>query len=110
MPSNNVTVDITLPRNWLPNAIGRLDQGALEIATDIHRRAAIYAPRDSGALINSAKITRNGVGDYAITFGSGQVPYAYRRHFENYKNPSKTKYLARAGDSIARGNLLRYFT
>lgn len=85
-----------------------VDGGLLELVTDVHRRAVINAPKDTRALVNSSKINKV-VGGFSVSFGSGRVPYALRRHFENKKNPQTLHYLSRAADSVLRGNLSKYF-
>lgn len=84
------------------------DKGLLELITDIDRRSKVLAPRDTGALINSAKITsvRNG---YDLTYGSGRVPYARRRFYENKKHPQTKYYLTNAADSATGGDIGKYF-
>lgn len=85
-----------------------LTTGLLELSTDIHRRAIILAPVETGALKSSGIIEKITDG-FRIKFGGGRVPYARRRHFENKKNPQTLRYLARAGDSVIRGNTDKYF-
>ncbi len=84
------------------------DRVVLKAATDIHRIASINAPSDTGQLIRSGRIIRNGLANYSIAFGGGPVKYAKRRHYENKKHPSTLRYLERAGDSVAR-NFKTYF-
>jgi hypothetical protein len=102
-------VKVTMRPNWDGNIEQNLKDGVLEMATDIHRRAIVIAPKDSRALVNSGVIepVTNG---YKIKFGSSRVPYARKRHFENKKNPQTLGYLAKAGDSVARGNTAKYFS
>lgn len=101
-------VKVTMNRNWSEQIQSQMDAGLLEMATDIHRRAVILAPIDTGALRNSGQVDKV-QGGYSITFGSERVPYARLRHFENRKNPQTKGYLAKAGDSVARGNTAKYF-
>ena len=84
-----------------------LDKSVLRMATDIHRQSTILAPRDTGALVNSGRIERQGRADYSVVFGDSHVRYARRRHFENKKNPQTLKYLERAGDNVVK-NLGKY--
>lgn len=93
---------------WLGATTAQLDAAALEIATDIDRRAKILAPVDTRALVNSGRIERIGIAAFKIIFGSSKVPYARIRHFENRKNPQTLGYLEKAGDSVARGNVDKY--
>lgn len=85
-----------------------LKAGLLEMATDIHRRSAALAPKDTRALVNSGRIEPVTDG-YRVIYGSSRVPYARRRHFENKKNPQTLHYLYRAGDSVTRGSKSKYF-
>lgn len=103
-----VRVTSKLLSQWLPMTDRELDVSALEIATDIHSRAIVLAPKESRNLVNSGKITRLFQGKYEIKFGSSQVPYARRRHFENKKNPQTLEYLSRAGDSVKRSGVDKY--
>lgn len=82
--------------------------GVLNMMAEVQRLAQINAPILTGALRNSARIraTRDGA---EVTFGSSRVDYALLRHEKNNKHPSTTKYLARAAEDVARGNLARYF-
>jgi hypothetical protein len=84
-----------------------MDLSMLELATTIHRDAGNLAPRDSGALVASGKVSRKDVGHYQIQFGGGQVKYAKRRHYENRKNPQTIRYLLNAGDRNAK-SFVRY--
>lgn len=101
-------VKVTMKRGWVQSLERGMKAGLLEMATDIHRVAADRAPIDSGALRNSGTVepVRDG---YRIRFGSGRVPYARIRHYENRKNPSSIGYLAKAGDNVARSDTSRYF-
>lgn len=101
-------VKITMVNGWQTKLEQQIKAGLLEAVTDIHRRAVILAPKDTRALANSGKITQV-LGGYAVSFGSSRVPYARRRHYENRKNPQTIGYLAKAGDSVARGNMSKYF-
>ena len=92
---------------WLVKTDKDLDVVVLEMATDIDRVAKTNAPKDSSALVNSAKINHEGNAHYSVTFGDSTVPYARRRHFENKKNPQTLNYLENAGDDTAR-NIKRY--
>lgn len=97
-----------MKKNWVSSMEASTQSGLLELATDIHRRAIINAPKDTRALVNSGRVDRVSKG-YSITFGSSRVPYARRRHFENKKNPQTKLYLFKAADSVMRGNLAKYW-
>ena len=92
----------------VPQKIKDLSASALEMASDVHRRAVLLAPVETGALANSGRIERISIATYRIIFGSDRVPYARRRHFENFKNPQTVRYLFRAGDSVKREHVNKY--
>ena len=102
-------VKFTENKGWDKQIERGMKAALLEMATDIHRRAVVLAPIETGALRNSGKVTAEGSDAYKISFGSSKVPYARRRHFENKKNPQTLGYLAKAGDSVARGDKSKYF-
>lgn len=99
---------VTMVPGWEQKIVNDMNQGLLEMTTDIHTRSTILAPKDSRALVNSGRIDRISDG-YKIIYGSGRVPYARRRHFENKKNPQTLLYLEKAGESVARGDKSKYF-
>lgn len=99
---------VTMKPNW--DSTAGLERGLAEMATDIHKRATILAPKDTRALVNSGNIRKTGAQEYTIGFGNdGKVPYARRRHFENKKNPQTLGYLSKAADSVARSDKGKYF-
>ena len=98
---------VTMKKGW--NSTAGLERGLAEMATDIHARASILAPKDTRALVNSGNVKRTGDMEYTIKFGSSKVPYARRRHFENKKNPQTLGYLSKAADSIKRSDKSKYF-
>lgn len=75
------------------------------LGTDIKRRAIILAPKDTGALRQSAKSKVSTLNDTVTV--SFNTPYARRRHYENRLHPSTRKYLTNALASIK--NLAKYF-
>lgn len=98
----------TMKSGW--DSTKGLEAGLAEMATDIHRRAVILAPVETGALRNSGKVEKSGSQEYTISFGNGgRVPYARRRHYENRKNPQTIGYLAKAADGVARSSKDKYF-
>jgi len=103
-----MSVKVNMKPNWDKNIADGLKKGLAEMSIDIHKRAVILAPIETGALRNSSRVepVTNG---YRIRFGDSRVPYARRRHFENKKNPQTRGYLAKAGDSVARGDQSKYF-
>lgn len=101
-------VKVTIKPNWSGDQQKGMKLALLEMATDIHKRSTILAPKDTRALVNDGRIEPSGDG-YKIVYGSARVPYARRRHFENKKNPGTKGYLAKAGDSVARSDKTKYF-
>lgn len=102
------TVKITMKPNWEQNIANGMKKALLEMVADVQRKAVTLAPVDTSALRNSGEISPISEG-YKVTFGNSRVPYARIRHFENNKNPQTKGYLARAGDSVARGDVSKYF-
>ena len=98
---------VTMKKGW--DSTAGLERGLAEMATDIDTRAKVLAPKDTRALVNSGRIKRLSAVAYQISFGSSQVPYARRRHFENKKNPQTLGYLSRAADAVARSDKDKYF-
>ncbi len=88
-----------------------LDKTVLNLATDVHSTASRLAPRDTGNLVKSGRISRVDEAHYTVTFGGDaggfNVPYARRRHFENKKNPGTIGYLEIPGRNAAR-NIKKY--
>jgi hypothetical protein len=104
----SVKVTSILLSQWIPQTDMELKAAVLEMATDIRTRAVVLAPVETCNLKNSGVIEPI-AGGYKVKFGSSRVPYARRRHFENFKNPQTTHYLEKAGDSVKKGNLIKYF-
>lgn len=98
---------IQMKKGW--DSTKGLEKGLAEMATDIHAKASILAPKETRALVNSGKITRIDAEAYKVSFGSSKVPYARRRHFENKKTPSSLGYLSKAADAVARSDKDKYF-
>lgn len=94
--------------NWSSKISGAMKVALLEMSNDIRTRATVLAPKATSALANSGVVEPVANG-FRVKFGSARVPYARRRHFENKKNPQTLGYLARAGDSVARGDKSKYF-
>ena len=89
-----------LKSQYVPSEIRYLDRELIKVGTRILRQAVAYAPHDTGALQASGRLKREKQGHITVRFGgaSSRVRYAYRRHFENRKNPQTLRYLERAGD------------
>lgn len=104
---------VTMKPNW--DSTKGLERGVAEMATDIHKRASILAPKKDRHLVNSGVIKRLGVGTYMIRFGSSVAPYARIHELggdtgRNYATKIVAKhYLGRAADGVERGNTVRYF-
>lgn len=104
-----MSMKVTYNQNWAKfKKAAFLDEGLLEIATDVDKRAKALAPKATRALVNSGRIDPVS-GGYSVKFGSSRVPYARRRHLENKKSPQTIGYLANAGYEILRGNISKYF-
>lgn len=105
-----MTVKVTdnLPK-WLREEKKRQDAAMQEVANDVLIRARMNAPIDSGKLVASGRVKQLKDGSYTVVFGDGSVKYAQKRHYENKKNPQTTKYLEKAGDTVKRGNVKKYF-
>lgn len=102
----NSTVKTTFNKKWSLQVTTGLERGLLELVSDIQQRSDILAPIDSGALVNSSRIDKLGSLAYAITYGSGRVPYARRQFFEN---KTHSRWLEKAADSVTRSNTDKYF-
>ena len=86
------------------------EAGLESLGKDVKKRAVILAPYDNDReegvhLRSTAKVTLSARGK--TVFISFNKPYANRRHWENYKNPSTTHYLTNALKSIK--NVMKYF-
>lgn len=107
MLSGDFKIISTFPQ-WLRSEKSTIDDITVEMAVDILNRAIANAPKDTGALVRSGRVVKFGEG-YTVQFGDNSVRYAYRRHFENNKNPQTLLYLEKAGDSVKKGNIKKYF-
>lgn len=103
-----MSVKVKMIPGWSSKIQKELNAGLLELTTEVHRRSVVLAPVDSRALVNSGVIEPV-TGGYQVKYGSSKVPYARRRHFENKKNPQTKGYLAKAGDSVSRGDQGKYW-
>jgi hypothetical protein len=79
--------------------------GLLSLGNDVRNRSRILAPKDTGALRQSAKVQLNSTKD-TVTI-SYNTAYARRRHWENNLHPATRRYLTNALKSIK--NLNKYF-
>lgn len=109
-----MSVKLTVKPNWSAGIENGMKLAILDIATDIHARAIILAPKDTRALVNSGKISPVQDG-YSVKFGSERVPYARIQELGGTtgKNGSVTikgtRYLRKAGEGVAKGNISKYF-
>lgn len=91
----------------------QLTVGLLRMGSDIASRARSNAPVLTGALRNSIRVTADGEDTVYVLAGGAVagkvVKYALRREFENKKHPSTTHYMGRAFESVARGDIKKYF-
>lgn len=87
----------------------RMDAAAGEMAIDILNRAIMNAPKDTGALVRSGRLNKDGTASYTVSFGDNRVRYARKREYENKKNPHTIHYLKNAVESVQRGNINKYF-
>ena len=88
-------------------------QGMLKMGADIASRARFNAPYLTGALRNSIRVTADNA-DKVYVLAGGQVggkriDYARLREYENKKHPGTTHYMGRAFDSVASGDIKKYF-
>lgn len=110
MALNIRSVDVEFPTSaWINSETKRMASAAAEMGVDILNRAIMNAPKDTGALVRSGRIVKIGATEYAVVFGDNAVRYALRREYENKKNPQTLHYLERAGESVARGSVNKYF-
>lgn len=105
----------------VPNPQGRKalrnqnETAAAMMATDIHERSAVLAPKRKRILVNSGRITRLGDAHYAVTYGSGKAPYARIQELGGQTGRNHAThivgqhYLEQGGDSVVRGDLSKYY-
>lgn len=80
---------------------GNINQALAKMGNSIKNYAQLYAPVDTGALRDDARVINE---PYSVTvrFGGFSVPYARRRHYENNLHPDTKRYLERAGNQVAK--------
>lgn len=86
----------------------RMDLALGKWAVDTHNTAQRLAPHETGALRGSGRVERHSGLKWSVSFGNNQVPYARRRHFENFLNPQTLRYLQRPGDANSKNFVQRY--
>ena len=88
---------------------GLVDQmmkaGLQSLGDDVKKRAVILAPKDTGALRQSAKVHVNSTKDTVTV--SFNTEYARLRHYVNKLHPATRLYLTNSLKSIK--NLNKYF-
>lgn len=95
---------------WLAREAAVLKRTELAMASAMVNRGRMLAPHLTGALKASGRVVADSKGTSAV-FGGAEigVPYARRRHFENRKNPQTLLYLQKAGDSVAKEGVSKYY-
>lgn len=99
---------LSLNNAWRRQLETNLQTGLDNFANSILTQAVSNAPKLTGALRKSGKVTNTGGNARVVSFGNSQVKYAVRRHFENYKNPQTLYYLQRAAEA-ADSRFVSYF-
>lgn len=80
--------------------------GLYSLGNDIKKRATILAPKDTGALRQSSRVTMSAGRNDSVAV-SFNTPYARMRHYNNRKHPATRLYLTNAMKSI--NNVGKYF-
>lgn len=98
-------------KSWLSSETKRTRNVEQAIGDVIKNRAIMLAPEDTGKLKRSGRVVKKPSGGVSIIFGGEDVgvPYALRRHFENKKNPQTLLYLEKAGNSVVKENIKKYY-
>lgn len=104
-----ISTSFTLDQSVLKNIDNRIQLGNKNCAQAIVNNAIMRAPIKTGALRYSGRVEQKKLGEADAVFGGGKVPYAYRRHFENNKNPQTRYYLSKAAEHIASTALWSYY-
>lgn len=71
------------------------------------QRSRILAPELTGSLKADGRVVEE-EGSAKVVYGSPDVPYARRRHFENNLHPETKYYLQNAGDTVAKEGVNKY--
>lgn len=95
---------------WLRNEEAVLKRTVRNMAGVMVNRGQMLAPVDTGALRSSGRVVGSGDKVSAV-FGGADVgvPYARRRHYENNKNPQTLLYLEKAGNSVKKEGIKKYY-
>lgn len=97
MPTNFKRVDAIVD--------SMITAGLQSLGNDVKKRSQILAPKDTGALRQSARVQLNSIKD-TVTI-SYNTEYARKVHNLNRKHPATMHYLTNALKSIS--NLNKYF-
>ena len=97
MPTNFKKVDAMVD--------SMMKAGLLSLGTDVKKRSQILAPKDTGALRQSAKVHVNSTKDTVTV--SYNTEYARLRHYVNKLHPATRLYLTNSLKSIKSIN--KYF-
>lgn len=107
-----MAVKSTIDR-WATEQQFLMDRVEQHVSGVILSRAIMLAPKDTGMLHTSGRITRETKGR-SVRFGDSEVPYARIHELggmtgRNYATPITAKhYLQKAGDSVAKENIKKY--
>lgn len=95
---------------WLNSEEAVLKRTVRNMAGVMVNRGQMLAPKDTGALRSSGRVVGKGTKVSAVFGGQDVgVPYARRRHYENFKNPQTLLYLEKAGNSVVKEGVKKYY-
>lgn len=95
---------------WLAKEEPILKRTERNMASAMVNRGKMLAPYLTGALKASGRVVQGTKGSSTVFGGSDVgVPYARRRHFENKKNPQTLLYLQKAGESVKKEGVKKYY-
>lgn len=106
----------TISFKWNQSMLGRLRKsiatGLVKMGYAISNQAQRNAPVDTGALVNSIRVSISNADEVFVlaggSVGGKSIPYAKKREYENRKNPQTKRYMGRAFDQETK-NYLKYF-
>lgn len=86
--------------------------GIIKLGNAIGNQARRNAPVDTGALVNSIRVSTDDNDEVYILAGGAvagnSIPYAKRREYENNLHPSTKHYMSRAFESETK-DITKYF-
>lgn len=100
-------------QKWAAEQVFVADRIEQFMSNTILNRATMLAPKDTGMLHTSGRITKKTKGR-SVVFGDAEVPYARIHELggmtgRNYATKITAKnYLSKAGDSVAKENIKKY--